>query len=163
MFFAIKTGAMGEKEAISLMMVLYYAPWAIFCTMAGWLADRYSKRNALVLWKVVEVGITVVALTGFWMGRGVFPGAGPWVVTAAVFGMGLHSTFFVPAKYGAMPEILQPHMLSRGNGILESLSFLAVILGTVCGGALSLLVRQPASTSSASSSSAWRWWACWLA
>ena len=58
MFFAIKTGAMGEKEAISLMMVLYYAPWAIFCTIAGWLADRYSKRDALVLWKVIEVGIT---------------------------------------------------------------------------------------------------------
>ena len=68
MFFAIKTGTLSEKEAISLMMVLYYAPWAIFCTMAGWLADRYSKRNALVLWKVVEVGITLVALAGFWMG-----------------------------------------------------------------------------------------------
>ena len=59
------------------------------------------------------------------------------MVLSAVFVMGLHSTFFVPAKYGAMPEILQGHMLSRGNGVLESLSFLAVILGTVCGGALS--------------------------
>ena len=137
MFFAMKTGVMGEKEAISLMMVLYYAPWAIFCTLAGWLADRYSKRNALVLWKVIEVGITLLALAGFWLGRGLFPTAGPWLVTAAVFGMGLHSAFFVPAKYGAMPEIMQPHMLSRGNGILESLSFLAVILGTVCGGVLS--------------------------
>ncbi len=139
MFFAIKTGAMGEKEAISLMMVLYYAPWAIFCTVAGWLADRYSKRDALVSWKVIEVGITLVALAGFWMGQPgtAFAAAGPWVVTAAVFGMGLHSAFFVPAKYGAMPEILQPHMLSRGNGVLESLSFLAVILGTVCGGVLS--------------------------
>ena len=137
MFFAIKTGVMGEKEAISLMMVLYYAPWAIFCTIAGWLADRYSKRDALVLWKVIEVGITLVALSGFWMGRNGLPNAGPWVVAAAVFGMGLHSAFFVPAKYGAMPEILQPHMLSRGNGILESLSFLAVILGTVVGGVLS--------------------------
>jgi MFS family permease len=36
-----------------------------------------------------------------------------------------------------MPEILQPQMLSKGNGILESLSFLAVILGTVVGGMLS--------------------------
>jgi MFS family permease len=36
-----------------------------------------------------------------------------------------------------MPEILPPHLLSRGNGLLESLSFLAVILGTVAGGVLS--------------------------
>jgi hypothetical protein len=32
-------------------------------------------------------------------------------------------------------------MLSRGNGLLESLSFLAVILGTVCGGVLSYYFR----------------------
>src|SRR5262249_41127481 len=54
-----------------------------------------------------------------------------------VFLMGTHSAFFVPAKYGAMPEILPPHLLSKGNGLLESLSFLAVILGTVSGGVLS--------------------------
>jgi MFS family permease len=137
MFFCIKTDTLSEANAITLMMIVYYAPWAIFCTLAGWLADRFSKRDALVGWKVIEVGITLVALAGFWIGRGGFPVAGPLVVVAAVFGMGLHSTFFVPAKYGAMPEIMQAHLLSRGNGILESLSFLAVILGTVCGGALS--------------------------
>ncbi len=137
MFFCIKTDTLSEAKAITLMMIVYYAPWAIFCTVAGWLADRYSKRDALVGWKVVEIGITLVALAGFWFGRHGLPYAGPLVVVAAVFGMGLHSTFFVPAKYGAMPEIMQAHLLSRGNGVLESLSFLAVILGTVCGGALS--------------------------
>src|SRR5262249_40400256 len=48
-----------------------------------------------------------------------------------------HAAFFAPAKYGAMPQILQPHVLSRGNGILESTTFLAAILGTVAGGLLS--------------------------
>src|SRR5262249_23353210 len=56
---------------------------------------------------------------------------------STVFLMGTHSAFFVPAKYGALPEILQPNLLSKGNGILESTSFLAVILGTVTGGILS--------------------------
>ncbi len=137
MFFCIKTDTLTEAKAITLMMIVYYAPWAVFCTVAGWLADRYSKRDALIGWKVVEVGITLLALVGFWIGRNGFPLAGPLTVVAAVFGMGMHSTFFVPAKYGAMPEIMQAHLLSRGNGVLESLSFLAVILGTVCGGALS--------------------------
>ena len=40
-----------------------------------------------------------------------------------------HAAFFAPAKYGIMPEILQPQVLSRGNGILESTTFLAAILG----------------------------------
>src|SRR5581483_6540720 len=45
-------------------------------------------------------------------------------------------------KYGAMPEILKPEMLSRGNGLLESLSFLAIILGTVLGGVLSTIFHD---------------------
>ena len=58
MFFAINTQAFTEENAIGLMPILFYAPWALFGTVAGWLADRYSKRNALVLWKIAEVGIT---------------------------------------------------------------------------------------------------------
>src|SRR3954452_12189354 len=56
MFFAINTETMSEARAISLMPILFYAPWAIFCTIAGYLADRYSKRFSLILWKIVEVG-----------------------------------------------------------------------------------------------------------
>src|SRR2546423_13355381 len=63
MFFAINQQALSEAQAISLMPILFYAPWALFCTLAGFLADRYSKRSALVFWKVAEIGITAVALT----------------------------------------------------------------------------------------------------
>ena len=140
MFFAINTQTLSEAQAISLMPILFYAPWALFCTLAGYLADRYSKRATLVFWKVAEVGICGLALVGFWLGTdGGHPHIGAWVVLSTVFLMGTHSAFFVPAKYGVMPEILQPHLLSRGNGVLESLSFLAVILGTVSGGVLSFI------------------------
>src|SRR5215831_7238772 len=141
MFFAIRKHAMSEETAIALMPILFYAPWAIFCTLAGYLADRYSKRNSLVFWKVAEVGITGIALAGFWFGT---HGQvwGPWMVLSTVFLMGMHSAFFVPAKYGVMPEILKAEMLSRGNGLLESLSFLAIILGTVLGGVLSTIFHD---------------------
>jgi acyl-[acyl-carrier-protein]-phospholipid O-acyltransferase/long-chain-fatty-acid--[acyl-carrier-protein] ligase len=138
MFFAISTQTLTERDAISLMPILFYAPWALFCTAAGYFADRYSKRDSLVAWKLAEVGIAALALLGFWLGSHGH-GVGPWVVLSTVFLMGTHSAFFVPAKYGVMPEILPPEKLSKGNGLLESLSFLAVILGTVCGGVLSFL------------------------
>ena len=51
MFFAINKKSLNEAQAISLMPILFYAPWAVFCTLAGYLADRYSKRDALVFWK----------------------------------------------------------------------------------------------------------------
>jgi MFS family permease len=140
MFFAINTGTLSESEAISLMPILFYAPWGIFVTLAGYFADRYSKRYSLVFWKFAEVGITGLAIVGFYLGtQPETSHLGSWIVLSTVFLMGMHSAFFVPAKYGVMPEILQPHLLSKGNGVLESLSFLAVILGTMSGGVLSFL------------------------
>jgi MFS family permease len=143
MFFAINTRTMTQSTAITWMPILFYTPWALFCTLAGYFADRYSKRSAMVLWKFIEIGITLLALVGFWIGREAdHPKLGAYVVLSTVFLMGMHSAFFVPAKYGAMPEILTPRMLSKGNGVLESLSFLAVILGTVIGGVLSTEFRR---------------------
>jgi MFS family permease len=136
MFFAINQKVMTDAQAITLMPILFYAPWALFVTLAGYYADRFSKRNVLIFWKLVEIGIMLLATLGFWLGAVQHQPMGPWIVLACVFLMGMHSAFFVPAKYGAMPDILQPQLLSRGNGWLESLSFLAVILGTVAGGVL---------------------------
>jgi MFS family permease len=137
MFYAIHQATLTEEQAISLMPILFFAPWAIFCTLAGYLADRYSKRDSLVFWKIAEIGITLVALAGFTLGTVGKNPYGPWIVLSTVFLMGTHSAFFVPAKYGVMPEILQAPLLSKANGILESTSFLAVILGTVTGGIFS--------------------------
>ena len=54
----------------------------------------------------------------------------------AVFLMGLHSAFFSPAKYGILPEMLPDKDLSRGNGLLEMSTFMAIILGTSLGSAI---------------------------
>src|SRR5262249_34730207 len=86
MFYAIRTEhqILDEARAISLMPILFFAPWAIFCTYAGYLADRFSKRHTLVFWKVAEIGITLLALFGFWLGPyalgQTYPG--PWLVLA---------------------------------------------------------------------------------
>jgi MFS family permease len=142
MFFAINSGAMTPDKAISVMPILFYSPWAIFCTLSGYFADKYSKRYSLIFWKVAEVFITALALLGFWLGstQGQ-PVLGSYIVLACVFLMGTHSAFYVPCKYGVLPEIFPPHLLSRANGFVESTSFLAVILGTTAGGILAYVFK----------------------
>lgn len=141
MFFAIRTETLTPGLAISLMPILFFLPWAIFCTLAAYLSDKYSKRNMMIIWKLSEVVIALVALAGFWLGtHPPFPGAehyGAWAVLACVFLMGSHSAFYVPNKYGVLPEIFPTHLLAKANGLVESASFLAVILGTASGGILS--------------------------
>jgi hypothetical protein len=48
--------------------------------------------------------------------------------------MGAHSTFFSPAKYGLVPEIVPAEEISRTNGLLEMSTFAAIVLGTSFGG-----------------------------
>nr|MCU0228892.1 MFS transporter [Bryobacterales bacterium] len=52
------------------------------------------------------------------------------------FVMALQSTFFGPAKYGILPELLPEKELSRANGLLEMSTFVAIILGTTAAGFL---------------------------
>ena len=134
--------AFHENTIIALVTACFVLPFFLFSTLAGMLADRYSKRSILVFWKVAEVAITALALVGFLLPHTAALGwADPrtlavWsagLVVSCVFLMGTHSAFFVPAKYGVMPEILQHSVLSKGNGFLEATSFVAQILGTVFG------------------------------
>src|SRR3979411_618913 len=100
MFFAINRGTLNEAQAISLMPILFYAPWAIFCTLAGYYADRYSKTMTLRIWKASEIFISLLLMTGFFLGsRGGLPHLGGWIVMSSVFMMGTHAAFFAPAKY----------------------------------------------------------------
>src|SRR5262249_24999007 len=134
-----------ENTIIALVTACFVLPFFLFSTLAGMLADKYSKRSILVFWKAAEVAIMALALVGFLLPHTAALGwADPrtlaiWsavLIVSCVFLMGTHSAFFVPAKYGVMPEILQHSVLSKGNGFLEATSFVAQILGTVFGAGL---------------------------
>src|SRR5262249_3919473 len=87
-------------------------------------------------WKFSEIVISLVLIAGFYIG-GLGNPPRPWLVMTCVFLMGSHPAFFAPAKYGAMPAVLPPPVLSKGHRILESTTFLLPIFGTVAGGLLS--------------------------
>lgn len=140
-----------KKKVIALVTACFLVPFVLFSPYAGQLADRFSKRSIVVFWKLAEVIFMLLALIGFSLIH--FSDAlgipqqslAVWsagIVVTCVFLMGMHSTFFVPAKYGIMPEILHPHILSRGNGFLEGSSFSAQIFGTALGGVLYLLCKS---------------------
>jgi len=50
--------------------------------------------------------------------------------------MGAHSTFFAPAKYGLLPEVLEESELVGGNALIQMGTFLAILLGTLFAGIL---------------------------
>ncbi len=134
-----------HKLVLAVVTACFISPFFFFSPLAGILADKFSKRTTIVFWKVAEVGITGLALVAFllphtaalgWASSESLATISAVLLIVCVFLMGTHSAFFVPAKYGIMPEILHTSVLSRGNGLLEGTSFVSQILGTSFGGIL---------------------------
>lgn len=114
---------------LPLIGALFILPFFLFSGYAGHLADVYSKRQVLVLTKVFEIVVMSLGLLAFLVGR-------IELMLGVLFLMALQSTFFSPAKYGILPEMLPNKDLSRANGWLEMSTFLAIILGTTVGSAM---------------------------
>jgi acyl-[acyl-carrier-protein]-phospholipid O-acyltransferase/long-chain-fatty-acid--[acyl-carrier-protein] ligase len=128
-FYAIDRSLGHGSKFTALTGALFVVPFIFFSSYAGHLADAYSKRSVLVTVKGLE--IIVMGLAFFAMGSGDLR-----FMLFILFLMALHSTFFSPAKYGILPELLPEKNLSRANGLLEMTTFLAIILGTSLGGLL---------------------------
>ena len=108
---------------------LFILPFMLFSGMAGQLADRYDKALVLKTVKAFEILIMAVAALGFAQHSIA-------ILLGALFMMGMHSTFFAPAKYGLLPDVLQPTELVGGNALVEMGTFLAILLGTLFAGVL---------------------------
>jgi acyl-[acyl-carrier-protein]-phospholipid O-acyltransferase/long-chain-fatty-acid--[acyl-carrier-protein] ligase len=124
----VATGGSGGRE-LSIVGAVFILPFLLFSGYAGQLADVYSKRTVLVATKFLEIVAMTLGLTAFLLGH-------LEITYGVLFLMGLHSTFFSPAKYGILPEILPDRELSRANGILEMSTFVAIVVGTAGGGFL---------------------------
>lgn len=107
--------------------LLFAVPFLLFSTIGGWMADRFSKRSVMIGVKLGEIAIMIFATFALYY-------ESQSLQLAAICLMGVHSTAFAPAKYGIMPEVLPTSRLSAGNGVLELLTFIGIILGTFAGG-----------------------------
>jgi 1-acyl-sn-glycerol-3-phosphate acyltransferase len=108
---------------------LFILPFLLFSGLAGQLADRYDKVAVMRTVKVAEIGIMTIAGTGLAITS--LP-----VLLAAIFLLGMHSTFFAPAKYAYLPQVLRESELIGGNALLEAATFLMILLGMLVGGLL---------------------------
>jgi acyl-[acyl-carrier-protein]-phospholipid O-acyltransferase/long-chain-fatty-acid--[acyl-carrier-protein] ligase len=111
---------------LSLVGGIFILPFLLFSGYAGQLADVYSKRSVLIITKSLEIVATTLGLLAFLLGR-------LELMYAVLFLIALQATFFSPAKYGILPEVLPDRDLSRANGLLEMSTFVAIVAGTAIG------------------------------
>ncbi len=126
LFLALSISA-DDKQGV--VMVVFSVPFLIFSGMAGLIAERFSKTNVMRASKVGEWVIMALGTLGFFLES--------WpLLLFTLFLMGTQSTFFGPAKYGVIPEIVKTNLLVKANGVVQMTTFLAIILGMAFAGIL---------------------------
>lgn len=127
---AIETGD-NAQILVTLAAGLFILPFFIFSALAGQLADKFDRAHLTRLIKVAEIIIMLFASYGFILHN-------HWFLIGVLFAAGTHSTFFGPIKYVLLPQHLKTDELIAGNAYIEAGTFLAILLGTICGGLLIL-------------------------
>jgi 1-acyl-sn-glycerol-3-phosphate acyltransferase len=124
---------MRPEQAGLIISAVFILPFLLFSATSGQLADKYDKATMMRLIKWFEIVIMVVAAWGFVAGQVA-------LLLGCLFLMGVHSTLFGPVKYAYLPQHLDEHEITGGNGMVEMGTFVAILLGQLAGG---LLVSIP--------------------
>ncbi|MCG6211960.1 MFS transporter [Vibrio furnissii] len=112
---------------INLAAGLFILPFFLFSASAGVLADKYEKSWFIRRVKLLEIAIMCIGAIGFIT-------ESYSVLLLILFLMGTQSAFFGPVKYALLPQQLKSNELVPGNALVETGTFLAILLGTLGAG-----------------------------
>jgi 1-acyl-sn-glycerol-3-phosphate acyltransferase len=128
-FHAASVSRLDASTLSNLSQALFILPFFLFSATAGQLADKLEKSFLIRVVKIAETAIMAVGATGIYLRD--FS-----LLMSALFLMGLHSTVFGPVKYAYLPQHLNQQEIVGGNGIVETGTFIGILLGTLLGGFL---------------------------
>jgi len=106
---------------------LFILPFFLFSAIAGQLADGHDKARIIRIVKTAEIAIMAFGAAGLLLSS--VP-----LLLAALFAMGVHSSFFGPIKYAILPQHLHRDEVLGGTGLVEAGTYGAILLGTIVGG-----------------------------
>jgi acyl-[acyl-carrier-protein]-phospholipid O-acyltransferase/long-chain-fatty-acid--[acyl-carrier-protein] ligase len=119
-----------QSQLVDLSGAIFVAPFLLFSMIAGRMADREGKPRVIVGTKIWELLVVTVTMLSLWAKSIPF-------LLCALFLLSMQASFFSPAKYGVVPELMGESEISRGNGWLNMGTFAAILIGTVTGSFLS--------------------------
>ena len=131
--------ALNGHENISLIVskagIFFVVPFLVFTPFAGIITDKFSKRNIIVLIKILEIAIMFCGVI-------MFAQENKALIYIVLFLMSAQSAFFGPVKYGIIPELVNMNNIAYANGLMVMFTFFAIILGTFWAPFLSQLTNR---------------------
>lgn len=134
--YSVYNSETAEAKFSAVASGLFILPFFVLSALAGQLADMRDKARIIRIVKACEIGIMLVGGAGLvlaWQGVAITTAAIP-LMLAALFAMGIHSTFFGPIKYAILPQHLKPEEVLAGTGLVEAGTYIAILAGTILAG-----------------------------
>lgn len=126
-FQGVRVAGMNHSQLANVAGALFILPFFLFSATAGQLADKYEKSMLMRRIKLLEIALMLIAALAF-------VAESYSVLLLVLFLMGCQSTLFGPVKYAYLPQQLATEELVGGNALVESGTYVAIILGLIVGG-----------------------------
>ena len=123
-----------EQSFTGLASALSLIPFVLLSALAGQLADAYDKTRIIRIVKTAEILIMIGGGAGLLLARAGETTIGITLMLSAIVALGAHSTFFGPIKYAILPQHLAEDEVLGGTGLIESATYIAILLGTILAG-----------------------------
>ena len=117
----------GSTLASGIMLLAWWLPQILLGSLAGVFADRWDRRNTMVV-------------TDLLLAAGLLPlllvhGAGQvWIVYLVTFWEGSVEQFFTPAQAALVPHLVDADELTAANGVFGQAQSVARLAGSAIGG-----------------------------
>ena len=134
--YGVYNSEAAEAKFSAVASALFVIPFFVLSALSGQLADMRDKARIIRIVKFCEILIMLVGGLGLvlaWKDVAVTTVAIP-LMLAALFAMGVHSTFFGPIKYAILPQHLKEGEVLAGTGLVEAGTYIAILAGTIMAG-----------------------------
>ena len=128
-FQGVLVFGMNHSLLANVAGIVFILPFFLFSATAGQLADKYEKSMLMRRIKMIEIVLMSIATVAFYTESFA-------LLLFMLFLMGCQSTFFGPVKYAYLPQQLATEELVGGNALVESGTYVAIIIGLIAGGLL---------------------------
>jgi acyl-[acyl-carrier-protein]-phospholipid O-acyltransferase / long-chain-fatty-acid--[acyl-carrier-protein] ligase len=119
-----KSISISAESAAGLMIAL---PFVLFAPLAGWMSDRFSKRNVILGAAIAQVAILALICVAVFSHR--MP-----LALLGFFLLAAQSAFFSPAKIGINKELVGSKHLGFAAGVQQMTAMLAILAGQIVSG-----------------------------
>ncbi len=121
----------GRADIFALVLAVSSIPGIIFSPIGGAIADRFSRRNLMVIFDFLSSFIVLCLVFLLWKGEVEVIGIG--IIMAL---LSLISAVYQPTVQASIPVLVSEQKLTQANGIVSGVGALSGLMGPVLGSIL---------------------------